>query len=219
MKGLTIGTGTTRRTGGIAPHPLHPALGRTPAPADWQPTQRVIAAKVVIRPARPDDLGDATLLERHVWGRMAATLNELQRRLFALPESFLMAEMQRPGLEPFIVGLANGVIWTRDYPRAVGDIERLPASASHNPRGDVLYVASLGVHPDWRRRGIGLRILQEIAVVGRRRHLKYLRLVCNSRSQALCARAGFQGPRPLPDLYRQFRDLMPQPALTELSLF
>ena len=213
MKGIT---GPTRRIGGSAPHP---ALGRTPAPADWQPAPRVIPARVVIRPARPDDLEDATLLERRVWGRMAATLNELQRRLFALPESFLMAEMQRPGLDPLIVGLANGVIWTRDYPRAVADIERLPASASHNPRGDVLYVASLGVHPEWRGRGIGLRILQEIAVVGRRRHLKYLRLISNSRGQSLCSRAGFQTSRTLSELVRQHRDLMPQPALVELSLF
>jgi GNAT superfamily N-acetyltransferase len=213
VKGIT---GSARRFGGTAPHQ---ALGRTPAPIDWQPAARIIPARVVIRPARPDDLGDATLLERRVWGRMAATLNELQRRLFALPESFLMAEMQRPGLEPLIVGLANGVIWTRDYPRVVADIERLPASASHNPRGDVLYVASVGVDPEWRGRGIGLRILQEVAVVGRRRHLKFLRLIANNRGQRLCTRAGFQSSRPLPELFRQQRDLMPQPALVELSLF
>ena len=193
-------------------------LGATPAPVAWQPAPRVIPARVVIRPARPDDLAEATLLERRVWMRLAATLNELQRRLFALPESFLMAELQRPGVAPLIVGLANGVIWTRDYPRAPRDFERLPASASHNPRGDVLYVASVAVDPSWRGRGIALRILQELASVGRRRHLKYLRLIGNNRSQTLYARAGFQSVRPMPDLFRQHRDLMPQPTLLELPL-
>jgi GNAT superfamily N-acetyltransferase len=193
-------------------------LGRTPAPVAWQPVPRVIPARVVIRPARPDDLGEATLLERRVWTRLAATLNELQRRLFALPESFLMAELQRPGVAPLIVGLANGVIWTRDYPRVPRDFERLPASASHNPRGDVLYIASVAVDPSWRGRGIALRILQELASVGRRRHHKYLRLIGNNRSQTLYARAGFQAVRPMPDLFRQHRDLMPQPALLELPL-
>jgi N-acetylglutamate synthase-like GNAT family acetyltransferase len=98
------------------------------------------------------------------------------------------------------------------------DFERLPASASHNPRGDVLYIASVAVHPDWRGRGIALRILQELASVGRRRHLKYLRLIGNSRSQTLYARAGFIPLRPMPDLFRQHRDLMPQPSLLELPL-
>ena len=201
----------------LSPAPV-PNLGRTPAPVAWHPTPRVIPARVVIRPARPDDLSEATLLERRVWTRLAATLNELQRRLFALPESFLMAELQRPGVAPLIVGLANGVIWTRDYPRVPRDFERLPASASHNPRGDVLYVASVAVDPSWRGRGIALRILQELAAVGRRRHLKYLRLIGNNRSQTLYARAGFQSVRPMPDLFRQHRDLMPQPTLLELPL-
>lgn len=201
----------------LSPAPV-PNLGRTPAPISWRPTPRVIPARVVIRPARPDDLQEATLLERRVWGRLSATLNELQRRLFALPESFLMAELQRPGVSPLIVGLANGVIWTRDYPRAPRDFERLPPSASHNPRGDVLYVASVAVDPSWRGRGIALRILQELAAVGRRRHLKYLRLIGNSRSATLYERAGFQSVKPLPELFRQHRDLMPQPTLLELPL-
>jgi ribosomal protein S18 acetylase RimI-like enzyme len=197
---------------------LRPRLGRTPAPADWSPAPRVIPARVVIRPARPDDLEDATLLERRVWGGLSATLNELQRRLFALPEAFLLAELQRPGLPRGIVGLANGVIWTRDFPRSPGDYEKLLPSTSHNPRGDVLYIASLGVDPSWRGRGIACRILQEIAEVGRRRHLKYMRLITNSRSEPLYQRAGFQVVRPLHALYRQHRDRMPQPALMEMPL-
>jgi ribosomal protein S18 acetylase RimI-like enzyme len=204
-----------RRAAATLPRPM---LGRTPAPLDWTPSTRVIPARVVIRPARPDDLEDATLLERRVWGGMAATLNELQRRLFALPEAFLLAELQRPGLPRGIVGMANGVIWTREFPRSGGDYEKILPSTSHNPRGDVLYVASLGVDPAWRGRGIALRILQEVAEVGRRRHLKYLRLVSNSRSEPLYMRAGFQIIRALPGLYRQHRELMPQPALMEMPL-
>jgi len=77
-----------------SPAPL-PAEGPNPSTAT-----RAAAARVVIRPARPDDLEDATLLERRVWGRLSATLNELQRRLFALPEAFLLAELQRSGRPP-----------------------------------------------------------------------------------------------------------------------
>jgi len=208
-------TGHTRR---LAPQIDRPLLGRTPAPVAWTPSPRIIPARVVIRPARPDDLEEATLLEKRVWGPMAATHNELQRRLFALPEAFLLAELQRNGLPGSIVGMINGVIWTRDFPRTPGDYEKVLPSTSHNPRGDVLYIASLGVDPAWRGRGIALRILQEIAAVGRRRHLKYLRLIGNGRCRALMERAGFQESRPLGALFRQHREHMPQPALLELPL-
>jgi ribosomal protein S18 acetylase RimI-like enzyme len=189
--------------------------GPLPVPAA---AVRPAVARVVIRPARPDDLEEATLVERRVWGRLAATLIELQRRLFALPESFLLAELQRPGRAPQIVGLTNGLLWTREVPRSYIEYEKLIPSASHNPRGDVLYVASVGVDEPLRGRGIGLRLIQEAVEVGRRRHLKLVRLIGNQRSRALYDRAGFQIIRPLPRLYRQHRDLMPKPVLMELPL-
>jgi hypothetical protein len=86
---------------------------------------RAAVLRVVIRPARPDDLEEATLVERRVWGRLGASLNELQRRLFALPEAFLLAELQRPVQAPRIVALANGLLWTRDFPRSYLDYERI----------------------------------------------------------------------------------------------
>ena len=179
---------------------------------------RPAVLRVLIRPARPDDLEESTLVERRVWGRLAASLNELQRRLFALPEAFLLAELQRPGQAPQIVGLTNGLLWTRDFPRSYLEYERTLPSASHNPRGDVLYLASVGVDPVLRGRGIGLRLVQEAAEVGRRRHLKHIRLIANSRARSLYERAGFSVLRPLPRLFRQHRDLMPQPVLMELPL-
>ena len=179
---------------------------------------RPAVVRVLIRPARPDDLEEATLIERRVWGRIGASLNELQRRLFALPEAFLLAELQRPGQPAQIVGLTNGLLWTRDFPRSYLEYERILPSASHNPRGDVLYLASLGVDPNLRGHGIGLRLIQEAVEVGRRRHLKQVRLIANNRARALYERAGFGSVRPLPRLFRQHRDLMPQPVLMELPL-
>jgi ribosomal protein S18 acetylase RimI-like enzyme len=198
-------------------------LSRSPGPqrvarAGAERAVRAVPARVVIRPARPDDLEEATLVERRIWGRMSASLNELQRRLFALPEAFLLAELRRPGHRQQIVGLTNGLIWTRDFPRSYSQYEKMLPSSSHNPRGDVLYISSLGVDPPLRGRGIGLKILQEALEVGRRRHLKVTRLIANSRSQQLYARAGFQTVRPLPRIFRQHRDLMPQPVLMENHL-
>jgi ribosomal protein S18 acetylase RimI-like enzyme len=179
---------------------------------------RAVPARVLIRPARPDDLEEATLLERRIWGRMAANMNELQRRLFALPEAFLLAELRRPGRREQLVGLTNGLIWTRDSPRSYSQYEKMLPSSSHNPRGDVLYLSSLGVDPALRGRGIGRKLLQEALQVGRRRHLKITRLIANHRSQQLYARAGFHVVRALPRIFRQYRDLMPQPVLMENSL-
>lgn len=179
---------------------------------------RAVRARVVIRPARPDDLEESTRLERRVWGTMSATLIELQRRLFALPEAFLLAELHRPGRPSRIVGLTNGLLWTREFPRSFAEYEKKPPSSSHNPRGDVLYVASLGVDAELRGRGVGFRLLQEAIEVGRRRHLKLARLIASRRSRSLCARAGFEAVRPLPRLYRPYRDLMPQPVLMEIPL-
>jgi len=179
---------------------------------------RSVPARVLIRPARPDDLEEATLLERRIWESMAASLNELQRRLFALPEAFLLAELQRPGRRQQLVGLTNGMIWTRDFPRSYSRYEKMLPSSSHNPRGDVLYISSLGVDPQLRGRGIGLKLLQESLEVGRRRHLKIARLIANARSQGLYTRAGFSLVRALPRIFRQQRDLMPDPVLMEHPL-
>lgn len=211
MKGSEGTAGTPRRA--VRQTPAF--LDRNQAPA---PGVRAVPARVVIRPARPDDLEEAALVEQRVWGRMAASLNELQRRLFALPESFLLAELHRPGRQPQIVGLTNGLLWTRDFPRSYFEYERILPSASHNPRGDVLYIASLGVDEPLRGRGIGQRLILEAVMVGRRRHLKLARLIGNQRSRTLYARVGFEVARPLPRLFRQYRDLMPQPTLLELPL-
>jgi len=182
------------------------------------PAPRLVPARVLIRPTRPDDLEEAALLERRVWGRLAASLNELQRRLFALPEAFLLAELQVPGRPAQIVGLTNALVWTREFPRSYAGYEKMLPSASHNPRGDILYVASIGVDPGLRGRGVGSRLLEETLEVGRRRHLKVARLIANSRSQSLYIRAGFAVVRPLPGLFRRHRDLMPKPALMECPL-
>jgi ribosomal protein S18 acetylase RimI-like enzyme len=202
-------------------------LSRTPQPHRMPRTSsaaaegnvRTVPARVLIRPARPDDLEEATLLERRIWGSMSASLNELQRRLFALPEAFLLAELRRPGRRQQLVGLTNGLIWTRDFPRSYSQYEKMLPSSSHNPRGDVLYISSIGVDPQLRGRGIGLKLLQESLEVGRRRHLKIARLIANQRSQQLYERAGFIQVRALPRIFRQHRDLMPQPVLMENPLF
>jgi len=203
------GTGARPHTGGI--HPGAEAR-RTGSAA------RTVPARVVIRPARPDDLEEATLLERRVWGPMAATLNELQRRLFALPEAFLLAEMYRPGRSPQIVGLTNGLLWTREFPRSYPEFEKMLPSGSHNPRGEVLYVTSLGVDESIRGRGVGLRLLLVLVEVGRRRHLKLVRLIGNRRSKPLYQRAGFAVVQSLPRMYRQHRGQMPHPVLMEFPL-
>ncbi len=182
------------------------------------PSIRRVPVKVLIRPARPDDLEEATLVERRVWGRMAVTLNELQRRLFAFPEAFLLAELRRPGGRSQVVGLTTGLIWTRDYSRSFSEYQSASPSGSHNPRGDVLYIVSLGVDPALRGRGIGLGLLQEATEVARRRHLKYCRTIANSRCESLCERGRFRVVRSLPRLFRHQRDLMPRPVLMELSL-
>ena len=211
-------TTSSQRVSGQTSSLLGGTASRAPARRLNAVNARPAVLRVLIRPARPDDLEEATLVERRVWGRLGAPLNELQRRLFALPEAFLLAELQRPGQPPQIVGLTNGLLWTRDFPRSYLEYERILPSASHNPRGDVLYLASIGVDPSLRARGIGLRLIQEAIEVGRRRHLKQVRLISNSRARSLYERAGFTIVRPLPRLFRQHRDLMPQPVLMELLL-
>jgi len=214
------GTTTSSRRPSVTAGTIAGGLPQRVPPGAMAPVAaaRTTILRVVIRPARPDDLEEATLVERKVWGRLGASLNELQRRLFALPEAFLLAEVQRSTQAPRIVGLANGLLWTRDFPKSHLDYERVLPSASHNPRGDVLYLASVGVDTSFRGHGIGLRLIQEAVEVGRRRHLKQVRLIGNGRSRPLNERAGFEVVRPLPRLFRQHRDLMPQPVLMELSL-
>src|SRR2546428_14009744 len=104
-------------------------IGGAPSRASRRPMNGVIARpavlRVLIRPARPDDLEEATLIERRGWGRLGASLNELQRRLFALPEAFLLAEPQGQAQAPRLLDPTNGLLWTRDFPRAYLDSDRV----------------------------------------------------------------------------------------------
>jgi len=60
-----------------------------------------------IRPARPDEIPIIAEVERQVWSRAAAPMEELARRQAILPEAFLVAE--ESGV---ILGMVNAIRWS-----------------------------------------------------------------------------------------------------------
>lgn len=99
-----------------------------------------------------------------------------------------------PGMGDVVQGMGQGYVWV-EQGRLVGNISLF---VSNRPQADTWLIANVGVHPDFRRRGIGDRLVAAAVAQVRRRggRLALLQVDCdNEAAQRLYQRRGFHVER------------------------
>ena len=99
-----------------------------------------------------------------------------------------------PGMSDLVQGMGLGYVWETQG-RLVGNISLF---ASNKPRPDTWLIANVGVHPDFRRRGIGDQLVQAGLAQIRRRGGRLALLQVDGDNEAarrLYARHGFSDER------------------------
>ncbi len=99
-----------------------------------------------------------------------------------------------PGMSDIVQGMGHGFVWITQG-RIVGNISLF---AANRPRPDTWLIANVGVHPDYRRRGIGDRLVAAAIESIRRRagRLALLQVDTDNRTaRRLYARHGFVDER------------------------
>ncbi len=107
-------------------------------------------------------------------------LLELERLSFASPWTRGMFESEFDNPFAFIIGLWDG--------------SRLVAYLDYWIMGDEAHVMTIGVHPDYRRRGLALRLMNEMVAAVRHARCAYVILearVSNTPALALYSKLGF----------------------------
>ena len=138
------------------------------------------------------DLGElADLIELVFSPGMDRAGREAVREMRLLGRSGLGA---LPGMSDIVQGMGHGYVWVAQG-RLVGNISLF---TSGKPRPDTWLIANVGVHPDFRRRGIGdqlvLAAINTIRRRGGRRAL--LQVDCaNEAARRLYERRGFNDER------------------------
>ncbi len=166
--------------------------------------------QIPIGRARLGELAAVAKLERRVWKRMAASEGRLRRRFRRFPQGLLVARAA-DGPVGFCAAALNG----RDA-RDTDVDEDFPAV--HVPGGRFYNLFALTVDPVFRRRGIASRLVRRHLRQARRLGCGKVQLIANAYSRPLFEQSGFEVAEPLPGLFADFRDLMPEAALMELVL-
>lgn len=85
----------------------------------------------------------------------------------------------------------------------------------HIPLGKYCFLFGLTVNPVYRRRGIATALVEDELKTAERKKCLKVQAIANSFSQPLFQAHSFEVVTPLPDLFREFSELMPYPALME----
>lgn len=163
-----------------------------------------------VRRAREKDLLLVCELELRVWKEMSATEDVLRHRFLQFAEGFQLAWA---GVD--LAGFCCASISDQDASEAELDEAYPPA---HVPRGGCFFIFGLTVSPLYRRKGIGRALVRRQLSVARKKGCRKAQLIANAHSRALFEGMDFRFLAPLPELFRDFPELMPEPVLMERRL-
>jgi ribosomal protein S18 acetylase RimI-like enzyme len=119
------------------------------------------------------DLEELSLLEGLCFPpEEAATKESIRQRLQTFAESFLVAETEHK-----IIGLINGCVTNSPV---IFD-EMFKAVEYHIPDGKYQAIFGLDVHPDYRRKGIAAKLMEQMIDVSKAAGRKGVILTCKDR--------------------------------------
>ncbi len=157
-----------------------------------------------------EDLEKVAQLETRVWRELAASLDDLRRRFLVFPQGFFLAVAGSN-----LLGFSCSLLTDTDA-RIAALNETFPPR--HIPRGGYFFLFGLTVDPLFRRKGIAQRLVAQELSLAERLGCRKVQLIANAFSQPLFEKAGLRVVRPSDELFVEYRDLMPEPALMEKVL-
>jgi GNAT superfamily N-acetyltransferase len=155
-------------------------------------------------------------VERVVWGPLSASREELEARLSAFPEGFLVAETDGQ-----MIGLCDSIRYSDPSGVSLVAIQRVPEGCHsyHDPNGTALYILSLGVLSRHRGRGIGQMLLEAQIEVARRLGCIAVAGIAHARAHPLYTRAGLGYVQDLPTFHVEWQEIRwPRPTLMRMDL-
>jgi GNAT superfamily N-acetyltransferase len=138
---------------------------------------------VILRPARPGEAPVFSQIEAICFPPAeAATPEQLEKRLAAFPENFLVAEKDGQA-----VGFINGA--NNDQPCLPDELYH--DAGLHRREGAYQTVFGLDVLPEYRRQGIAQKLLQAYIALARERGKKGVILTCKTHLVHYYEKFGF----------------------------
>jgi len=123
-------------------------------------------------------IADIVQLEEDTWPEgVRASQDKFESRVKIFPAGVISARDD----DGNIMGLVTSCIVSLDDAAQIKSWEDVTAHGyitNHNTQGNTLYVVSLGVSPNYQRRGVGQALIAAQAELGKRRGLKQLVLGC-----------------------------------------
>lgn len=137
----------------------------------------------MIRPVRSDEAAVLAKIEAACFPEAeAASLEQIEKRLAVFPENFLVAEE-----DGRLVGFING--GTTDQPHLPDELYH--DADLHCPQGKWQTVFGLDVLPQYRRRGIGARLIDEFTALAKQRGKYGVILTCKDHMIPYYEQRGF----------------------------
>lgn len=124
------------------------------------------------------DIEKIVELEEATWPEgTRATPETFLYRASMFPEGFVSLREETSEEEQKVVGLSTSMIIQWSPETELSSWEDTTANgtiSNHNEKGNALYVVSVGVHPHYRNRGYGSRLLDMQKVVAKTKGLDYI---------------------------------------------
>jgi ribosomal protein S18 acetylase RimI-like enzyme len=170
-----------------------------------------------VRNPKPRDAQELFELERTIMGEIATDYQEVAAQLQMFAEGCFVAEVEGERGTRESVGVVSAVLWEENYEPDFGKLHGV-YTHTHLSSGTVLFVHTIIVKPEFRRKGLGNKLLGAEVNFAALLEMGSILAVSSRNSLKLFERLGFTIRRHLPEFLPYHQDRFPQPMLMELML-
>jgi ribosomal protein S18 acetylase RimI-like enzyme len=151
--------------------------------------------KCTIQKAADTDIREIYKIESDIEHTNAATEETLRKRCLMFNEGFLVMKKQQK-----IIGYIETLVWNEKPFQTFNEISNFPLHFNIN--GDTLYIIFIAVIPQFRKRGLGKRLVIEIENIAKEYRLKRISLVAKDDLIEFYTKLGYKKVRELPDFLK-----------------